>query len=86
MSSSLAFAVFYVGPVLLSFLTGTRFGGWTVLVWPAVCLALGALWVVLEPPGYDMHGYGLFVGAVLALVAGVAWLLGRAAAAGGVRR
>lgn len=60
-----------------SFLTG-RFGPtWAMLSGPASSLALGAWAVNAEPLGYDMHGFGYFVGACWAVVCVIAAVLGR---------
>lgn len=67
-----------VALIALPLATGWLSRHWqTVLVWPAVCLGLGALAVADEPGNYDMHGFGFYVGAAGALVAVAAWLAGR---------
>jgi hypothetical protein len=48
---------------------------WTVVVWPAVAIAVGLLY--RDPPNYDMPGFARTFGVVIAAVALVAWLLGR---------
>jgi peptidoglycan/LPS O-acetylase OafA/YrhL len=62
----------------LGFVMGLlRLPWWTVAVSPAASLAVGALAVAYEPSGYDMHGFGYYVGVVLAVLAVAAWLVGR---------
>ena len=66
----------------LSFATGTvRLPWWTLLVWPTASLGLGVYLVADEPPDYDMHGFGYYVGGFVGLVCVAAWLLGRGLAA-----
>ena len=68
--------------IVLSFATGLlRLPRWTILAWPATSVGLGVYAVATEPTHYDMHGFGDFVGAIIAAVCVIAWLLGRAASA-----
>jgi peptidoglycan/LPS O-acetylase OafA/YrhL len=65
----------------LGFVMGLlRLPWWSVALAPAASLGVGALSVVNEPSGYDMPGFGYYVGAVLAILAVAAWLVGRALA------
>jgi hypothetical protein len=47
----------------------------------AASLGLGTYLVADEPPDYDMHGFGYYVGGFVGLVCVAAWLLGRGLAA-----
>src|SRR4051794_3049777 len=51
--------------------------GWTGALWPALAIAGGVVLLLQEPEGYDMKGFGLFIGMVAACCSAVAWLLGR---------
>jgi hypothetical protein len=66
--------------VLLSFATGLRAAGWTILIWPAASIGLGVRAVATEQPEYDMHGFGYLVGGIAAAACAIAWLIGRALA------
>ena len=73
--------------IVLSFATGLlRLPRWTILAWPATSVGLGVYAVATEPTHYDQHGIGYFVGAIIAAVCVIAWLLGRAASALALRR
>jgi hypothetical protein len=62
----------------LAFVLGLlRLPWWTVAACPAASLAVGALAVANEPSGYDMHGFGYYVGVVAAVLGVAAWLVGR---------
>ena len=64
--------------IVLPFLAGVlRWPWWTVLIAPAMSIAIGVVTVVNEPPNYDMPGFGYYVGGVMAVIAVVAWLGGR---------
>ena len=67
--------------VALSFLTGLLpLSRWSILVWPAASVGLGIYALVAEPPNYDMHGFGFFVGLFAAVLCLAGWLLGRGVA------
>jgi hypothetical protein len=64
--------------VVLGLVSGLRLlPSWTGALWPALCVAGGIVLLVREPEGYDMFGFGLFIGLFAASASAVAWLLGR---------
>jgi hypothetical protein len=66
--------------VLLGLVSGLKLlPGWTGAVWPALAIVAGIVLLLQEPEGYDMKGFGLFMGLFAAWCSAVAWLLGRAA-------
>ena len=64
--------------VLLGLVSGLKLlPGWTGAVWPALSIGAGIVLLVQEPEGYDMKGFGLFIGLFAAWCSAIAWLLGR---------
>jgi hypothetical protein len=65
--------------VLLGLVSGLKLlPGWTGALWPALSIGGGIVLLIQEPEGYDMKGFGLFMGFIAAWCSAVAWLLGRA--------
>ena len=72
--------------VVLALVGGLAFAPrWTVLVGPVAALSAGATAVLTSQPRYDVHGFGYFVGAAVALLCRAAWLVGRLVRAAALR-
>jgi hypothetical protein len=66
-------------PVLFAFVTGLALRSpWTVALWPAVSVGAGVAVVANEARGYDMHGFGYYLGGIAAVASVAAWFAGRA--------
>ncbi|MBN1527609.1 MAG: hypothetical protein JW895_01010 [Thermoleophilaceae bacterium] len=70
--------LFVILTAIAPYLTGlSRLRAWSIAIWPVIHVALGAYGVANESPNYDMHGFALGVGIILAGAALVGWLAGR---------